>query len=317
MQPVYLELRQLRYFVAVADELNFTRAAVRLHMAQPPLSQQIRKFEDELGIALFDRTGGRVALTQAGMAILAEARTALAQAERVAAVARRVSEGTVGTLRIGFSSAAAHTILPPIVRAFRSDCPEVALALEEASTEEQLERLAGAALDAGFVRLPVESPPAGLKLKPVLREPLVLALPQGHALARRRTVPMRALAKTPLIRVPRHIAPGLYDQVTRMCARAGFTPNVVQEAQQIQTAIGLVAAGLGAAIVPASVQVMRPSRVVYRRLADAEITEIGVAWDRTNRSAALRRFLAVAARANCFPPQKGVAVAGARAGAGR
>jgi DNA-binding transcriptional LysR family regulator len=290
-----MELRHLRYFVAVAEELNFTRAAARVHIAQPPLSQQIRQFEEELGVALFDRSKHHVRLTEAGEAVLAEARLTLGQANRIRMVARRTSQGLSGNLGIGFSGAAPHTVFPNIVRVFRTKFPGITLRLHELSSEQQLESLMQGSIDVGFLRLPVDSPHPSLVVKSILREPLILAVPKGHELGRWRAVPIRALAKAPFISFPRHVAPGLYDQIELLCSRAGFRPRVVQEALQIQTTISLVAAGLGVAIVPESIRSLRPQQVIYRRLGKQEMTEMGVAYERENHSPALRSLLDVAA----------------------
>ena len=287
-----IELRHLRYFVAVAEELNFTRAAARLHMAQPPLSQQIRQLEDELGVRLFDRTKHEVRLTDAGSAVLAEARQTLAQADRVGIAARRVSEGVTGTLRVGFPGSFPHTTLPAILRAFRAKFPGVQLNLQECSTEEQLELLAAGKIDVGFVRLPVENAPESLAVRPILREPLILALPKRHPLARRSKVPVRALAREPFVLFPRHAAPGLYDQIAAICRRARFKPAVAQEATQIQTIISLVSAGLGIAIVPLSMQTLHREHVVYRPLQGPSVmTEMAIAYEKDNPSMALKSFL--------------------------
>ena len=287
-----MELRHLRYFVAVAEELNFTRAAGRLHIAQPPLSQQIRQFEDEIGVRLLDRTGRRVKLTQAGEAVLTEARNTLSQANRIPAIAQRTLQGLGGTLKVGFSSAAAHTILPRVVRSFRSRFSEVKLQLHEMSTERQIERLRDASIDVGFVRLPLESPPASLVVKSIFREPLILAIPRGHTLSRSR-LSTSVLADVPFIRFPRHVAPGLYDQIDRICIRMGFRPNVVQEALEIQTTISLVAAGIGVAIVPESVRKLGWRQIVYRQLPQRDMTEMGMAYERENRSGGLRLLLSI------------------------
>jgi DNA-binding transcriptional LysR family regulator len=288
-----MELRHLRYFVAVAEELNFTRAADRLHISQPPLSQQIRQFEEEIGVRLLDRTRRRVVLTQAGQAVLGEARNTLAQANRIPAVAHRTAQGPGGTLRVGFSSAAAHTVLPRVVRSFRSKAPEVKLQLHEMSTERQIASLCEASIDIGFVRLPLEGPPASLVVESIFREPLILAIPRGHALSRSRHISTGVLAKAPFIRFPRHVAPGLYDQVDRICGRAGFKPNVVQEALEIQTTLSLVAAGIGVAIVPQSARNIGSRQIVYRPLPQREMTEMGVAYERANRSGALGLLLSI------------------------
>jgi DNA-binding transcriptional LysR family regulator len=296
MTDITMELRHLRYFVAVAEELNFTRAAARLHISQPPLSQQIRQLEEELAVRLFDRTKHQVRITPAGEAVLNEARRTLAQADRVRIAARRLSEGVSGSLRVGFPGSFPHTTLPAILRAFRAKFPAVELTLHERSTEEQLASLATGTIDVAFVRLPVERAPASLVIKAILREPLILALPKKHPLARRAKVAVKALAAEPFILFPRHGAPGLYDQIEGICRRAGFQPSVAQEASQIQTIISLVSAGLGVAIVPRSMQTLHREHVVYRALGGPGVmTEMAVAYEKENPSMALQSFLRIVA----------------------
>ena len=291
-----MELRHLRYFVAVAEELSFSRAADRLHMAQPPLSQQIRQLEEELGVQLFARTKRRVELSEAGRAVLPEARRVLVQAESVAGTARRFVAGEIGNLKVGFSGAAAYAVMPAILRTFRARFGQVSLILEEHSTEQQIALLASHALDAGLVRLPVASAPAALEFKTIVREPLLLAMPHQHRLGRKRTVAVTALAAEPFIVVSRHAAPGLYDQIETVCRRAGFKPLIAQQATEIQTIVGLVSAGMGIAIVPASVRGLQGGRVIYRPLAPSPFTEMALVYNRDNGSAVLRSFLESAQR---------------------
>jgi DNA-binding transcriptional LysR family regulator len=289
-----MELRHLRYFVAVAEELSFTRAARRLNIAQPPLSHQIRQLETELGVALFHRTKREVRITEAGHAVLQEARCALAQARRVEIVAQRAAQGLAGRLNIGFSSSLPHTKLPGMLRVCRSRFPEIALTLHEHTTEKQIELLSAGEIDVGFLRLPLDNAPASLTIKPILREPLLLAMPRGHSLGRRHTVAIQSLREEPFILLPRDAAPGLHDQIIGMCIRAGFRPNVVQEASQVQTIISLVSAGLGVSIVPASIRSLHGEQVLYRRLSGAaSMTATAVAYEKANRSMVLRTFLSV------------------------
>jgi DNA-binding transcriptional LysR family regulator len=292
-----MELRHLRYFVAVAEELHFSRAAERLHISQPPLSQQIRQFEDELGVALFTRTRRSVRLTDAGRVILEDARRTLAQAAKIVLDARRAAQGEAGVLRLGFSGAAPYTTLPALLRAFRLQFPDIALSLFERSSEEQIELLASSVIDAGLIRLPVTNLPPSLVVRSIVREPLMVALSRGHRLARQRSVLVGALAHEPFIMFPRHVAPGLFDTIDQLCRAAGFILTVGQEAVQIQTIVSLVSAGLGVAIVPASLRNLQRARVVYRPLAPGNATtEMALAYDRDNPSTVLRTFIEVVAK---------------------
>lgn len=287
-----MELRHLRYFVAVAEELNFSRAAERLGIAQPPLSQQIQHFERELGVPLFLRTRRRVEMTEVGRALLGEARRTLDDAARIVTIAARAARGEAGSLRLGFSSAALYATAPAILRAFLARAPEVALSLLERSSEEQTEMLAAGALDAGFVRLPIANAPSSIALRKVAREPLMIALPPGHRLARRRAVALGALAQQRFIMVPQAAARGLHDQIVALCRRAGFEPCVAQEATEAATIVSLVSAGLGVAVVPASVRGLLRERVTYHAIRGADaITEMALAHDRGNPSRVLRLFL--------------------------
>jgi DNA-binding transcriptional LysR family regulator len=293
-----MELRHLKYFVAVAEELNFSRASERLNIAQPPLSQQIRRLEADLGVALFTRTRRHVDLTDTGRAILDEARRTLAQAQRIVNLARRAAQGEAGALRLGFSSSALYTMLPAILRAFRARAPEVVLSLLERSSEEQVELLSAGAIDAGFVRLPIESPAPSLTLRTVVREPLLVAMAREHRLAGHRTVALRALAREPFIMVARGAAPGLHNQIVALCSAAGFNPAIAQEAAEISTIVSLVSAGLGVAIVPASVRNLQRERVTYHPLRPANaMTEMALAYEKNNRSLVLRTFLDAAGKA--------------------
>jgi DNA-binding transcriptional LysR family regulator len=293
-----MELRHLRYFVAVAEELNFSRAAERLGIAQPPLSQQIQRLEHELGVPLFVRTRRRVELTDVGRALLDDARRTLVQAGRIVEIAARAARGEAGTLRLGFSSAALYTTVPAILRAFQARAPEVTLNLLERSSEEQIEMLSAGAIDAGFIRLPIANPSPALSLRTIVREPLVVALSHGHHLASRRAVALQALGAERFIIVARSAARGLHDQIVALCRRAGFEPAIAQEAAEVSTIVSLVSAGLGVAIVPASVRKLQRERVTYHAtVGGAAMTEMALVYDRGNRSRVLRAFLETATKA--------------------
>mgnify|MGYP005820119093 CR=1 FL=1 len=288
-----MELRHLRYFVAVAEELHFGRAALRLHRAQPPLSQQIRQLEAELGSPLFLRAHRRVRLTEAGRAFLDGARATLARAEQAIAEARRAARGETGALAVGFVASATYGLVPALFRAFRRRHPGVALSLSELSTAEQL-----AALRAGTIHLGLGRPPAddpALAAEPLLDEPLWVALSAGHRLARGRAVPLPALAAEPFVLFPRRPRPGWADRILGHCLEAGFRPAVAQEALELSTALALVAAGMGVTLVPGSVRTRRLAGVVYRPLAPpAPVTRLLALYRRDDAPPAAARFLEVA-----------------------
>ena len=289
-----IELRPLRYFVAVAEEMHFGRAAARLHMTQPPLSQTIQALESQLGTPLFSRTRRSVALTAAGRALLPEAQRLLMQAESLPALVQRAAAGESGQLRLAFVSSADYSVLPIALREFRSAYPAVQIDLREATSDVQLEELAAGNIDLGIL-----IPPVPDKLKtildyfPVLTEPLVLALPADSKLATAtRKVSLKSFAGLPLIICPRRLAPALHDQILGCFREAGLTPSIEQEAIQMQTIVGLVAAGMGIALVPQSVSNLKRPGVEYRALKEASpLVEIGLAWRRDNTSPVLQSFL--------------------------
>ncbi|TWT05667.1 LysR substrate-binding domain-containing protein [Reyranella sp. CPCC 100927] len=290
-----IDLRLLQQFVAVAEELHFRRAAERLHMAQPPLSQAIRKLETELGSALFVRTRRQVTLTPAGAALLEVARRTLATLSDGIDQTRRVAAGLAGQITITFLDMSFAERLPAILRRFRTAFPHVELRLQEGTTSEQVEALLGGSADVGFMRRPGIVVP-NLEVELVMREPIRVALPRTHPLARRASVPLAALASTPLVMTPREKGPGFHDQVLGLCRLAGFSPIVVQQARQMQTVVGLVAAGFGAALVPDSVAAAKRRGVVFRPVRvdapdDAVHLDLIMAWDGRRPSAVRDRFL--------------------------
>lgn len=287
-----MELRHLRYFVAVAEELHFGRAAERVGIAQPPLSQQIQKLEREMGVRLFVRTKRRVELTHPGQVFLAEARRTLAQAEHAVEAARRAERGEVGRLAVGFVGSSTYTVLPPVLRAFRRQHPGVELTLRELTTAQQLEAVRRGEIDVGFVRTP--APDGQLAQRVLIEEEFVVALPRSHPSARRRRVALRDLRGDAFILYPRALAAGLYDRVVSACQQSGFSPRVIQETTQVPVMVSLVASGLGVAVVPACVQALRWNNVVYRLLCEPKPrTNIALVWRRNSEaeSAPLRHFL--------------------------
>ena len=287
-----MELRHLRYFVAVAEELHFGRAAQKLGMAQPPLSQQIRRLEQELGVLLLQRTKRRVQLTEAGRAFLEEARETLSQAERAIKAAQRAGRGEVGRLTIGFLGAATYSLLPSILIAFRHRYPDVEVELHELKTSELIQALRERRIQVGFVRLPVED--ELLAVEPITREELLVALPVRHPLASRAHIGFGDLAEEAFLMPPRQLAPSFHEQVLDLSRQAGFTPKLGAEAIQLQTIINLVAAGMGVTLVPESVQILAGRGVVFKKLPDPPpMVEIAVAWRRDTHSEILSAFLNV------------------------
>jgi DNA-binding transcriptional LysR family regulator len=257
-----MELRTLRYFVTLAEELHFGRAAQRLAITQPPLSLSIRGLEEELGVRLFARTRRQVALTYAGATFLEQARDILARAGAAVDLARAADRGAVGRLDIGFMSASIYTLLPPVLREFAASHPGVRLELRELTLPQQATALRRRDIHVGFVRPPVTD--AELIAEPLLDEPLVVALPSGHPLAALRRIAARRLAGERFVMFQRIPGLVLHDLVLGFCLQEGFTPNVTQEASQTHAVVGLVSAGIGVALVPASAQEIR-LRVEFRR----------------------------------------------------
>ena len=289
-----IELRQLRYFVAVAEESHFGRAAVRLHMTQPPLSQTIQSLEAALGTPLFTRTKRSVVLTSAGAALLPEARRILQQAAALPDLARRAASGESGLLSLCFVSTADYSVLPPLLREFRERYPQVQIDLREATTDVQLEDLMQGRIDAGLLIPPLhDKARAELDYLTVLSEPLVLAAPQGlKSLRGKDAVALKTVADMPLIIFPRRIAPAFHDAIVGCFRDADLTPRIGQEAIQMQTIVGLVSAGMGIALVPQSVSNLKRPGVEYRPLSGkTAVFETGLAWRHDNVSPVLHAFL--------------------------
>ena len=289
-----MELRHLRYFVAVAEELNFGRAAERLRIAQPPLSRQIRDLEREIGVALFERVPRGVELTPAGRAFLPEARLTLAQAERSQRTAQRAAQGESGRLRVGFVDAATHSgILPDVLSFFRAHLPSVGLSLFELDPLRQAEAFQEGRIDIGILHSPPLDAVRWLRVESIYAEPVILALPKTHPLAGRSRLALASLADESFVAFPRVVAPEMYDDIIVSCRRAGFSPRIVQEAAGWHTLASLVSAGVGVGVVPRSISEFQQSGVVYRsvRALDVEMS-LAAVWKRSERSPVRERFVA-------------------------
>jgi DNA-binding transcriptional LysR family regulator len=245
-----IDLRQFRYFIAVAEELHFGRAALRLHMEQPPLSQQIQRMEKTLGCRLFERKP-KVALTEAGKTLLTVARRTISQVNQGIELTRQVGLGEAGSLSIGFAASAMLGSLPEIIRTYREQFPEVVLNLVELSPGEETKSILEGQVDIGFIRERVSS--ESLSFEIINKEHFGVLLPVNHRFAANSVLLPEALANESFVHFPRHISPSLFEQISAICRNAGFSPHVIQEAREWLTIIGLVESGLGIAIVPASV----------------------------------------------------------------
>jgi DNA-binding transcriptional LysR family regulator len=297
-----MELRHLRYFMAVAEELHFGRAAERLHMAQPPLSQQIRQLEEELGFSLFHRTKRHVQLTEAGSLFLEGCHKIFEQLDQTIQSGLQASRGEIGKLAIGFVSSAAYNVLPPILQQFHQTFPAIQLTLRELTTDQQLQWLRQGRIDVGLVRPPIEDD--GFNVTTIFEEPLVVALPDRHPLAHQPYVSLRSLVNEPFILFPRFLAPGLYDQIISFCQQANFSPKVVQEAIQMQTIVSLVAADMGIALVPISLQNLQRTGVVYKTLQEpTPQAAIALIWRQSDTSPTVQRFLATVQQTMAAKPE--------------
>ena len=282
-----IDARLWRSFTAVAEELHFGRAADRLHLTQPALSRQIRDLERALGVTLFDRTSRRVALSQAGQAVLGQARPALTESDRAIRLARLAAHGDWGELTIAVLPAVALALLPAIIRAYRDTHRSIDVTISESFDDEQLTALAAGRIDAGFLRA-AEAPP-GIRLQTLLTEPVVAALPTDHRLGRHDRLALSELAGEPFVFFPRHRSVLAYDEFIASCRAAGFSPAIVQEASGI-AALGLVAAGLGVTVVAASYQALSLAGVRFVPVVGHQLA-LQVAWAGDNTNAALPGFL--------------------------
>lgn len=287
-----MELRHLRYFVAVAEELHFGRAAKRLCITQQPLSRQIRDLEDELGVRLFYRTKRTVRLTEVGTVFLEEARKTLEQANLAVRIVKQASKGQIGSLAIAFTGSALNIVLPATVRQFKKLYPQVDLTLKRLQTREQVEAIHTRQIDVGILHPPIDDD--NLILETIYQENLVVALPDTHPLAKDESVPisLKQLANESFILFPRYIGSVLYDRIINLCQQAGFSPNVVQEAMPQQTILGLVAAGIGVSLIHSSVQTLKRPGVFFRSLKESTpILETAIAWSPDSTNLVLPLFI--------------------------
>lgn len=292
-----MELRQLRYFVAVAEELHFRRAAVRMHVSQPPLSQQIRLLEETLGTQLFRRTQRHVSLTYEGEVLLAHIKPLLARWDETPDIIAAAQRGEAGFLRVGFTAAGAYYLIPTAIGSFKQRFPAVELALHEMVSTDQVKGLLENRLDVGLTRPHARHP--DLMSQKLLEEPLMVVLPAYHPLAAKDSIDLPSLRDQPLISFTPANSPYLNEMVDEVLSRGGYAPTVVQRATQPHTLVSLVAAGLGIALVPELTYRNSLDGVVYRPLSidNPPVAEMYVCWRKQAKSALLDNFLASLAEA--------------------
>ncbi len=286
-----MELRHLRYFMVVAEERHFGRAAQRLHMSQPPLSRQIQSLEAELGLQLFDRSRRGVAVTPAGAALFARGRAVFDAVDQAVEAAHRASAGEIGRVAIGYVSSLAYVGLGELLRAFRASAPDVDVVVREAPPQEQIEALVDGRLDVGFLRGPIAEPELIAEVS--RREALVVVLPAAHRLARRQRIDLGELAREPFVAFPRARSPSFFDALMGLCRTAGFTPRIVQEAPMMDL-MSLVMAGFGVAIVPESLRQIGTKGLSFRPLTGAPRADLLLVRRRDDATPAVARFLEVA-----------------------
>ncbi len=285
-----MEFRQLRYFVTVAQELHFGKAAARLEITQPALSKQIHLLETKLGIQLFMRTKRTVKLTKAGEVFLEQTQRLLEQAEKAIKLAKRTALGEVGKLTIGFTVTATYTVLPDLIRRFRSYYPEVEVEMLELCTEAQVSALNQGKIDLGFLHPPIDS--RGLEVYPILAEEFVVVLPPQHPLLSKQSLSLKDLASESFILHPRIEGPFLYDGFLKSCHRVGFEPQIVKEVGSHQSRICFVAAGMGITFIPSGLKPLASQDLVCKPIKDISLKlELAAAWRSIAMMPVLQEFL--------------------------
>jgi DNA-binding transcriptional LysR family regulator len=291
-----VNIRHLEYFVVLAQELHFRRSAERLGITQAPLSLAIQGLEAELGARLFHRTRRSVALTEAGLALLDDARVILARIEHAKESVWETVSGEVGRLRVGFTNASTLSpFFPRLIHAYRMQRPKVNITLLELSSARQIEAIEQREIDVGLLRLPESALPTDLVFTPLMEEPLLLAMHAGHRLANAPSIKLGDLRDEPFIAYPRQAGVAVYEKTVALCTRRGFEPQVVQEAQQASTLIGLTATGLGIALVPAALQTIAVPGVVFRHLDETDtFTTLYIAHRYRDANARAMQFVELA-----------------------
>ncbi|MGK7948225.1 MAG: LysR family transcriptional regulator [Xenococcaceae cyanobacterium] len=291
-----MELRHLKYFIAVAEELHFGRAAEKVQITQPVISDQIRRLEQELGVKLFFRTKRTVELTEPGKIFFKEAKQILERVEKAISAVQKADRGELGSLIIGYTGPALYTLLPKIIRTFRDRYPQVELILKEICTNEQVKALNSEDIEVGFLHPPVDG---NFEFISIMKEKMVLALPEDHPLTTFSQIPIKKLSDQSFILFPQKEGPFLYRRLLSICQQAGFNPKIVQEVTPQPTMIGLVAAGIGVSFVSESLQNLNRPGVVYRELdVPTPELELVAAWKKERVSSVLQKFLQIIPR-NC------------------
>lgn len=287
-----MELRQLRYFLAVAEHLHFSLAAEKIGIAQPPLSQQILKLEREVGTPLFIRHARRVELTDAGRILQQSAKGIIADIERALVQVKLAARGETGNLSIGFAgSTVFHPLVAKMMREFRQHYAGVAIKSEESSSTALLQKVTEGQLDCAFVRLPLNC--HDLQVAILVEEGMVAVLPADHPLGETGEVTLSQLAGEPLVLFPRSIGPGIYDLILKTCAESGFTPQIALESPQLSSAINMVAAGFGITLIPRSICQIQPEGVSYHRIINQTLnTSIALVYRPREKSLAVQNFIA-------------------------